>query len=73
MHNTTAQPQKPTAGQRSMERRMTQSEADRLAKQFLSMPYSSFYKSVSEFTGKERNIPHADALYVLTARGYIAA
>ncbi|QLG11745.1 hypothetical protein HLB42_21575 (plasmid) [Deinococcus sp. D7000] len=64
---------KPTAGQRSMERRMTAEEAARLAQQFKAMPYSSFYKSVSEFTGKERYIAHADALYVLTARGLLGS
>lgn len=63
---------KPTAGQRNMERRMTAEEAQRLAAQFKAMPYSSCYKSVSEFTGKERYIQHADALYILTARGLVA-
>ena len=64
---------KPTAGQRSMERRMTSEEASRLAAQFKAMPYSSFYTSVSEFTGKPRHIAHADALYVLTVRGLLGS
>lgn len=64
---------KPTAGQRSMERRMTNEESQRLAAQFKAMPYSSCYKSISEFTGKERFIAHADALYILTVRGLLGS
>lgn len=55
-----------------MNARMSQTEAQRLAQQFTRQPYSAFYISTSEQTGKARNIPHADALYVLQARGYVA-
>lgn len=68
----TQQTPRPTAGQRSMNARMSQTEAQRLAQQFTRQPYSAFYISTSEQTGKARNIPHADALYVLQARGYVA-
>lgn len=64
---------KPTTGQRNMNARMTQTEADTLARMFKARPYSSYYVSVSEFTGKARNISHADALYIVTARGYLGS
>lgn len=66
MHDT-----KPTAAQRNMERRMLPAEADRLASLYLANPHSSFYRSISEFTGKERCIIREDALYILGVRGYL--
>lgn len=62
----------PTAAQRNMNARMTHEEAVRLARQFKAQPYTSYYRSISETTGKERVIYHADALYILEARGLLA-
>lgn len=61
----------PTAGQRSMNRRMMPTEAARLLSLYRAMPQSAYYLLESEYSGKTRKVTHDDAVYVLTARGLL--